>query len=106
MVVTQAKDRLFLLPSDWPDPAHGSEVFHCEACITVEGMLAVYPQHAANIEVIRVPWPRPRDAVVEAIGEDNQNCPALVFAEGEFANDLPSLMEALHKRHGFPRSRP
>ena len=106
MVVTQAKDRLFLLLSDWPDPDHGGEVFYCEACITVEGMLAVYPQHAANIEVIRVGWPRPRTAVVEAIGEANQNLPALVFAEGGFANDLPSLLEALHKRHGFPRARP
>jgi len=100
------KDTLYLLPTDYPDPAHGGEIFYCEACITVEGMLAAYPEHAANLNIVRVPWPRPRKAVVEAIGEESQNLPALVFAEGGFANDLPSLLEALHTRHGFPRSHP
>ncbi len=106
MAVAETKDRLYLLPTDYADPEHGGEVFHCRDCITVEGMLAAYPQHAANIEIIRVPWPRPRTAVVEAIGEENQNLPALVFAEGGFANDIDGLMVALHQRHGFPRSRP
>lgn len=101
-----AMDTLYLLPLDYADPDLGGEVFYCEACITVEGLLASYPEHTGNIEVIRVPWPRPREAVVAAIGEENQNLPALVFAEGGFANDLPSLLQALHTRHGFPRPRP
>lgn len=100
-----ARDRLFLLHA-YADPDHGGEVFYCEACMTVEGLLATYPDKAENIDIVHVDWPRPRAAVVEAIGEDNQNCPALVFAEGGFANDLPDLLEALHTRHGFPRPHP
>ena len=104
--MAQAKDRIFLLPNDYADPEQSGEVFYCRDCITVEGMLAAFPQLAADIEVIRVPWPRPRTLLVEAIGEANQNCPALVFADGGFANDLPGLLAALHTRHGFPRSHP
>lgn len=98
-------DTLFLL-HDYADPAHGGETFYCEACMTVEGVIATYPDLAARLEIVRVPWPRPRVAVVAAIGEENQNCPALVFAEGGFVNDLPGLLEALHTRHGFPRPHP
>ena len=98
-------DTLFLL-HDYADPAHGGETFYCEACMTVEGVLATYPELAAKLEIVRVPWPRPRAAVVAAIGEENQNCPALVFAEGGFVNELPGLLEALHVRHGFPRPHP
>ncbi len=98
-------DTLFLL-HDYADPAHGGETFYCEACMTVEGVLATYPYCDAGLEIVRVPWPRPRAAVVAAIGEENQNCPALVFAEGGFVNDLPGVLEALHVRHGFPRPHP
>ena len=68
------KDTLFLL-HDYADPDHGGESFYCEACKTVEGVLAAYPELSEKLEIVRVPWPRPRKAVVEAIGEDNQNCP-------------------------------
>ena len=74
--------------------------------MTVEGVLATYPEIAARMEVVRVPWPRPRAEVVAALGEANQNCPALAFAEGGFVNDLPALLEALHTRHGVPRPHP
>ena len=100
-----ARDTLFLL-HDYADPDHGGETFYCEACKTVEGVLSAYPDLADKLEIVRVAWPRPREAVVAAIGEDNQNCPALVFAEGGCVNDLPGLLEALHLRHGVPRPHP
>ncbi|KLE34831.1 hypothetical protein AAW00_07820 [Aurantiacibacter luteus] len=99
------KDTLFLL-HDYADPAHGGETFYCEACMTVEGVLATYPDLAARLKIVRVPWPRPREALVAAVGEANQNCPTLVLAEGGFVNDLPGLLEALHARHGVPRPHP
>ncbi|GGD60120.1 hypothetical protein GCM10011411_20360 [Aurantiacibacter arachoides] len=91
---------------DYADPAHGGETFYCEACMTVEGLLATYPDRAMRLEIVRVPWPRPRKDVVAAIGVENQNLPALVLAEGGFVNDLPALLAALHERHGFPRPHP
>lgn len=100
------RDRLYLLEHEFADPALGGQVYYCKDCMTVEGLLATFPALAANIDVIRVPWPRPRAAVVEAIGEANQNLPALVFGEGGFANEIEALLTALHTRHGFPERHP
>lgn len=102
-----ARDTLFVLDTDWADPAYGgARRFYCKDCVTVEGLLAAFPERAAHIEVIRVPWPRPRAAVVERLGEENQNLPALAFAEGGFANDIEGVLAALHSRHGFPERHP
>lgn len=102
-----ARDRLFLLDYDYADPEFGGERrFYCKDCVTVEGLLALFPERAANIEVVRVEWPRPRAAAVEALGEANQNCPALAFAEGGFVNDIEGILAALHTRHGFPERHP
>ncbi|QIG80706.1 DUF3088 family protein [Stakelama tenebrarum] len=101
------RDTLFLLDNDWPDPAYGGERrFYCKDCITVEGLLAAFPDRAANIDVVRVAWPRPRQPLVDALGEEYQDCPALLFAEGGFANDIEALLAALHARHGFPERHP
>lgn len=104
------RDRLFLLEHEFADPELGGRVTYCKDCMTVEGLLATWPGLAASIEVISVPWPRPRAAVVEAIGEANQNLPALVFATEDggigFANEIEALLSALHTRHGFPEPHP
>ncbi|MBO9712052.1 DUF3088 family protein [Sphingomonas sp.] len=101
------KDRLFLLEHEFADPALGGErVFYCKDCLTIEGLLAVFPERAAALEVIRVAWPRPRAEVVEAIGEGNQNLPALVLREGGFVNEIEPLLQSLHTRHGFPERHP
>lgn len=99
------RDRLFLLESRFADPALPGRDFYCRDCITIEGLLAAFPDRAANIEVIRVAYPRPRQQVIEAIGEANQNLPALVW-DGGFANEIEALLAALHARHGFPERHP
>jgi len=105
--MAMAKDTLFVLDTDYADPAFGGERrFYCKDCVTVEGLLALFPDRAGNIEVVRVGWPRPRAAVVAAVGEENQNLPALAFAEGGFANDIEGVLAALHSRHGFPERHP
>ncbi|QDK34619.1 MULTISPECIES: DUF3088 family protein [Sphingomonadaceae] len=102
-----AKDTLFVLDFDYADPALGGERrFYCKDCVTVEGLLALFPERAGNIEVVRVGWPRPRAAVVAMLGEANQNLPALAFAEGGFAGDIEGVLAALHTRHGFPERHP
>ena len=100
------RDRLFLLDHVFADPDLGGRSFYCKDCMTVEGLLASFPALAANIEVIRVPWPRPRPQVIEAIGAENQNLPSLVLGEGGFANEIEALLAALHTRHGFPERHP
>ncbi|MFZ5747886.1 MAG: DUF3088 family protein [Pseudomonadota bacterium] len=102
-----SRDTLFVLDTDWADPAFGGERrFYCKDCVTVEGLLARFPHRAANLDVVRVGWPRPRAAVVAMLGEENQNLPALAFAEGGFVNEIEALLQALHTRHGFPERHP
>ncbi|WP_448664871.1 DUF3088 family protein [Sphingomonas sp. CJ20] len=101
-----SRDTLFLLDNDWADPALGGERrFYCKDCMVIEGLLAAFPDRAAAIDVVRVPWPRPRAAVVERLGEANQNLPALVW-DGGFANEIEALLAALATRHGFPERHP
>lgn len=99
------RDRLFLLEPEFADAALPGRSFYCQDCITIEGLLAAFPDRAAKLEVVRVAYPRPRAQVIAAIGEANQNLPALVW-DGGFANDMPALLRALHARHGFPERHP
>ena len=113
------KDRLFLLENEFVDADLPGRHFYCRDCITLNGILAAFPEKAAGLEVIRVPHPRPREAVIEMIGPDNQWLPVLVFgdrsateqADGEyhgrmFVRDMARLLHALHVRHDFPEVHP
>ena len=100
------RDTLYLLDPAFPDPALPGRQFHCKDCMTVEGLLAAFPQQAARLDVVRVAFPRPRPRVVQHLGEANQNLPALAFAEGGFVNDIEGVLAALASRHGFPERHP
>jgi hypothetical protein len=100
------RDRLFLLDQEFADAALPGRTFCCKECMSVEGLLAAFPERALNIEVTRVSFPRPRAEVVDLIGEANQVLPSLVFAEGGFVNSIDELLSALHTRHGFPEPHP
>ena len=94
------KDTLFILDRSYTDDT-GRERY-CRDCLEVDGLLAMFPELAAKLHIVRVPWSKPRTAVVAALGEGNQNCPALAFAEGGFVNTQDALLDSLHQRHGFP----
>ncbi len=100
------RDRLFLLEQRFVDPAIPGCDFYCKDCITIDGLLAAFPAQATNLDVVRVAHPRPRHDVIAALGEENQNLPALAFAEGGYVNEIEELLRALHTRHGFPERHP
>ncbi|WP_294324542.1 DUF3088 domain-containing protein [uncultured Sphingomonas sp.] len=113
------RDRLYLLDPSFADPAWPDRTFYCRDCITLDGLLARFPDKATMLEVIRIPYPRPRADVIAVVGEAHQNLPLLVLAPGAdpaladgrrdgtyFASDLKALLHALHVRHGFPEAHP
>jgi hypothetical protein len=113
------RDRLFLLSPDFQDPAYPGQRFYCWHCALIEGVLASFPALAGSIDVVRVAWPRPRLAVIEAVGEENQSLPLLVLADGAasahqtgqrkgrgFIADKDGILAALSERHGFPLPHP
>jgi hypothetical protein len=114
-----ARDTLFLLRPDFEDPAYPGRRFYCWHCALIEGVLASFPKLTAQIDVERVAWPRPREAVIALVGEQNQLLPLLVLAPGTtsarqtgtyrgrtFIADKDGILAALSERHGFPDPHP
>ncbi|HTO62249.1 MAG TPA: DUF3088 domain-containing protein [Bradyrhizobium sp.] len=114
-----ARDTLFLLKPDFEDPAYPGRRFYCWHCALIEGVLASFPKLADRIDVERIAWPRPRQAVIALIGEQNQSLPLLVLAPDAnsvhqtgtqngraFIADKDGILAALSERHGFPDPHP
>ena len=114
-----ARDRLFLLKPDFEDPAYPGERFYCWHCALLEGVLASFPALQSKINVERVAWPKPRQAVIDVVGSDNQSVPLLLLAPDapaefateeyrgqRFVNDKDAILNLLSLRHGIPRPHP
>lgn len=113
------RDRLLLLRPDFEDPAYPGRRFYCWHCALIEGVLASFPTLAERLDVECVAWPKPRQAVIALVGEENQSLPLLVLANGAtsphqtgsyqgraFIADKDAILAALSERHGFPDPHP
>jgi hypothetical protein len=78
-------DRLFLIEPGFEDPDYsqstpeGGTLYLCPACLPLEGLIALYSQALAGLDVVRVPFNRPRHDVVAVFGEENQTLPKLLL---------------------------
>ena len=91
------KDKLFLLKADFFKGSEGP--FYCPECALIEGMLSYYPKLRHKLDIQYLDFPRPRAALVAALGEAHQGCPALVLAEGRrLLDDGLDLQEANGQR--------
>ena len=72
------KHTLFLL-TPWMEGEKGP--YYCPDCGVVEGFFHYSPEVREKIEIIHVDFPRPRNAIVQMLGTENQNSPTLVLAE-------------------------
>lgn len=68
--------------------------YYCPDCGVVEGFFAYTPQARKRVEIIAVDFPRPRPAIVAALGEENQSSPVLVLAP-ETAKIPPSARKSM-----------
>jgi len=73
-----AKDKLFLLKADFMDRDEGP--FYCPESAPIEGLLSYYPKLREELEVHYLDFPRPRQAIIDEIGAENQGMPVLVLA--------------------------
>jgi hypothetical protein len=62
-----------------------------------EGVLSFYPQLRKEIDVEYIDFARPRSAIVELLGEENQDTPVLVVGG--------SLPASLNVQHGLTNDR-
>ena len=73
--------KLFLLKPGFTDSRADNEekLYYCPHCALIEGVIKYYPQLGEKIEINHVDFKRPRPAIIELIGEENQSCPVLII---------------------------
>ncbi|MGN3936006.1 DUF3088 family protein [Xanthomonas citri pv. mangiferaeindicae] len=72
------RDTLFL--ADTAFAVDGAGPFYCGDCIAIEGLLSIAPAIAQGLEIRRLAFPRPRQVLVDLLGEQQQSLPVLVLA--------------------------
>ncbi len=113
------RDRIFLLKPDFEDPAYPGQRFYCWHCALLEGVLASFPSLQSKINVEPIPWPKPRQAIVDLLGPDHQSLPLLLLAPDapdelatgtyrgqRFVDEKDAILTVLSRRHGIPRAHP
>lgn len=110
-----SRDRLILITPGFADPAVPGRAFFCPDCNQVEGLLASHPALRERIDVERVPFARPRAAVIALLGAENQGLPVLILGDAapapadaqahgtlRFVTDTRRILELIAERHGAP----
>ena len=111
-----SQDLLLLLEPGFTDPQHPGERFVCPAGAPIEGLLASDPEKTTSLDIRRLPFARPREAVIAALDEDHQSLPVLVLGDEHpvpadaltlgdkrFVTDTRRILDLLAERHGFPK---
>jgi hypothetical protein len=70
---------------------------YCPECAEIWGVLHYFPAIKEALEICYQPIARPRKDLVDTLGEDNQNCPTLIFPK-EF--DIPDGVR-VHEADGY-----
>jgi hypothetical protein len=109
-----SRDLLLLLEAGFADPRFPGERFICPGSAPIEGLLTSDPARVARLDVRRVPFERPRKAVVEALDAAHQGLPVLVLGDDQpapadaqtlgerrFVTDTRRILQLLAERHGF-----
>lgn len=109
------KDRLFLMKPGFVNAGLGP--FYCGDSVAVEGLLGFFPELRDKVDVTYIEFPRPRQAIVDAIGEANQSVPVLILADdstvpedvvvstasgGRFISDEKDIRQYLSRTHALP----
>ena len=91
------KDQLYLLRPGFFNAGLGP--LYCADSLPVEGMLSFFPQLRTLLDVHYLEFPRPRAALVIALGEQFQGIPVLILAdEREVTDEELTPSEANGKR--------
>jgi hypothetical protein len=91
------KDQLYLLRPGFYNSGLGP--LYCGDSLPVEGLLSFFPQLRTLLDVHYLEFPRPRAALVRALGEELQGIPVLILAaEREIVDEDLEPKEANGKR--------
>jgi hypothetical protein len=73
-------DILFLLKPNFTDNYrdNNNKKYYCSECAFLEGLLSYYPELKEQIDIIYVSFKKPRNGIIEIVGEERQGCPSLI----------------------------
>lgn len=113
--MTAERDIVFLIEPGFEDPKRPGKLWFCPFCNQIEGALATFPALKSDLDIRRVPFARPRNAVIALLGEAHQGLPVLVFAATSavppdakeanghrYLDDTRRILEVLAERNGTP----
>ena len=73
------KHKLFLLKPGFYDGEEGP--FFCPHSAALEGLLTYVPEIHTKVDVKRIDFARPRQEIIDLLGEENQFTPVLIVDE-------------------------
>ncbi len=111
-----SRDVLLLLEAGFADPAYPGQRFICPDGAPIEGLLAGDSVSAARLDIQRLPFPKPRQVVIDALDAAHQSLPVLILGDEQplpadvqtlgskhFVTDTRRILDLLAQRHGFPQ---
>jgi hypothetical protein len=112
------KDQLYLMRPSFTNAGLGP--FYCGDSVSVEGLLSFFPELREKLDVHYIAFPRPRQALVDALGEQNQSVPVLILRDGtvdlarmdaaeragtaRFYNNEKKIRQYLSLKFGLPQA--
>jgi len=79
------RDRLYLMKPGFMNAGLGP--FYCGDSVSVEGMLGFFPELREKLDVHYISFPRPRQPLIDALGENYQSVPVLILSGDAVAGD-------------------
>lgn len=111
------KDQLYLMKPNFLNAGLGP--FYCGDSVAVEGLLGFFPKLREEVDVCYIDFPRPRQPLIETLGEAHQSVPVFILAADSpdlaevgtrtangvrFIDDEKKIREYMSIRHELPRS--
>ncbi len=90
------RDTLFVLRPGFSD--QGARWF-CPYSAQVIGLLAYFPEIRETLEIVEIDFPRPRQPMIELVGEAHQSAPLLVLHEDGAPADVGVPVGESNGRH-------
>ncbi|KZN31654.1 DUF3088 family protein [Pseudoalteromonas luteoviolacea] len=98
------KPKLFILKMPFEDGP--GKMWICSHCAMIEGALSVNQHWDDVVDIQRIDFERPREVLVELLGEDNQWLPVLILENGETITAPVEIINYLASTFGGAAAHP
>ncbi|WP_394202146.1 DUF3088 family protein [Shewanella waksmanii] len=98
------KPKLFILSMPFEDGPDTTWI--CSHCAMIEGALLFNPHWQQHVDIQRISFEKPRQDVVDILGEQNQWLPVLILTKQEFITDPVAIINYLASEYGGAAAHP